>query len=133
VRAVLLAIVAALTLVACEDPNAPLWATAESVIATADSLNRAKIAAVPTENALWYRVQTAYAEPAPTAVTMIDLNNATADVLDGLPGIGPTLAQRIIDGRGTAGYATLDDLSRVQGIGPSIIAQIRACACTVQE
>lgn len=68
--------------------------------------------------------------PVPACPAVIDLNNDPAPVLDCLPGIGEVLAQRIIDGRGTAGYSTLNDLDRVPGIGPGIIAAIRSCSCT---
>lgn len=48
----------------------------------------------------------------------VDLNTATAADLDTLPGVGPVLAQRIIDYR-TAhnGFRTVDQLREVQGIG----------------
>ena len=56
----------------------------------------------------------------------IDLNTATLADLDTLPGVGPVLAQRILDWRTEHGqFATVDQLSDVPGIGDSRLAQLR--------
>jgi len=48
----------------------------------------------------------------------ISLGSATADQLDELDGIGPTLAERIIEYRQTkGGFGSLDQLAEVEGIG----------------
>src|SRR5690606_15948173 len=48
----------------------------------------------------------------------IDVNVATARQLERLPGIGPTLATRIVDDRTARGpFATLEALRRVRGVG----------------
>ncbi len=52
----------------------------------------------------------------------IDINSATLSQLDELTGIGPTYAQRIIDGRP---YSSVDDLDRVKGIGPKTLQKIK--------
>jgi competence protein ComEA len=57
----------------------------------------------------------------------LDLNAAGADELDTLPGIGPVLAQRIVDDRTQNGpFATVDELARVQGISPRMVDALRA-------
>jgi competence protein ComEA len=55
----------------------------------------------------------------------VNLNSATVDELDGLPGIGPVLAQRIVDWRSAnGGFKTVRDLDQVSGIGDSIFAEL---------
>ena len=53
---------------------------------------------------------------------MIDLNNDGLERLMRLPGVGATLADRIVAGRP---YASVDDLLRVEGIGPDKLEKIR--------
>ena len=56
----------------------------------------------------------------------LDLNRATAEELQGLPGIGPVLAQRVIAQRTTHGpFHTVDDLRDVKGIGKKRMDQLR--------
>ncbi|SDE88559.1 competence protein ComEA [Blastococcus fimeti] len=55
----------------------------------------------------------------------VNLNTATAQDLDALPGIGPVLAQRIVDHRGEQGpFRSVEQLDDVPGIGPAIAAEL---------
>jgi competence protein ComEA len=58
----------------------------------------------------------------------IDLNMASAADLQRLPGIGPTLAQRIIGERQRRPFQSVDDLDRVTGIGMKTIEKLRRFA-----
>ncbi len=57
----------------------------------------------------------------------VDLNTADLAQLDTLPGVGPVLAQRIIDWRVEhTRFTTVDELGEVSGIGEKLLAQLRA-------
>ena len=52
--------------------------------------------------------------------TLVNLNIANAEELDKLPGVGPSLAQRIIEYRKKNGsFSSVEELDNVEGIGPS--------------
>lgn len=62
-----------------------------------------------------------------TAGGLLNLNSATASDLDGLPGIGPVLAQRIVDWRtDNGGFASVDQLREVTGIGEAKFQDLQA-------
>ncbi len=64
--------------------------------------------------------------PADRPAPRIDLNQATLDDLVQLPGIGPSLAERILEYRKTHGpFRSIEDLLNVKGIGPAKLEQIR--------
>ena len=56
----------------------------------------------------------------------VDLNTATAEELEELPGVGPAIAAAIVDERERRGrFATVDDLLDVRGIGEARLEQLR--------
>jgi competence protein ComEA len=56
----------------------------------------------------------------------LDLNRATLEQLQSLPGIGEALAQRVIDRRDAKGrFHRIDDLLEIKGIGPKRLEQLR--------
>lgn len=57
-----------------------------------------------------------------TPIAVVDLNAATEAELRTLPGIGPALARRIIDGRP---YGSVDDLANVPDMGSKRIERVR--------
>jgi len=72
------------------------------------------VPAVPTTSA-----------PAVADATPVDINTATAAELDGLPGIGPVLAQRIVEYRNQHGpFGTVKDLAEVQGISERMVEEM---------
>jgi competence protein ComEA len=56
----------------------------------------------------------------------VNLNTANQAVLEELPGVGPVLAQRIIDWRSEHGrFTSVDELAEVSGIGEKMFAQLQ--------
>lgn len=80
-----------------------------------------------------YLIETEYAvtpEPLPERA-LININTATVDELTELSGIGPALAQAIVDEREANGpFASADELRRVSGIGEKKVEALRGEVCT---
>lgn len=63
----------------------------------------------------------------PGATATLDLNVASATELEALPGIGPVLAQRIVEHRDAYGpFASVDGLLEVSGVGPAVLEKLRS-------
>lgn len=57
---------------------------------------------------------------------VVSINRASAEELDTLPGIGPSLAQAILEYREEhGGFSTLEELMEVPGIGEKIFAELK--------
>lgn len=66
----------------------------------------------------------------PEGQGLVNINTANAAQLTQLPGVGPAIAQKIIDYRTANGpFTSVDDLTKVPGIGAAKLAQIKSHAC----
>jgi competence protein ComEA len=62
----------------------------------------------------------------PSGSQRVNINSATASELEALPGIGPALAQRIIDYRVANGpFSAPEDIIKVRGVGEQTFEQLR--------
>lgn len=65
------------------------------------------------------------AEKNNSAVQIVRINSAGVSELQQLPGIGPALAQRIVETRNSGRFSSVEDLLRVPGIGKAKLAKLR--------
>ena len=62
-----------------------------------------------------------------TGSALLRINHADAEALQRLPGVGPVLAQRIIEWREVNGpFASMVDLDKVDGVGPALLRDLEA-------
>ena len=74
------------------------------------------------------RGQAPVPKPAPAATSpegVVNLNEASPDELERLPGIGPAKAKLIFDHRKGHPFRRVDDLTKVKGIGRKTFAKLR--------
>ena len=87
--------------------------------AMGSSINSAPATIVPTDGP-------SPAGKSPTPGDLVDLNAATVEELDALPGIGPVTAAAIIAWRDANGrFTSVDQLGDVDGIGPARLEKLR--------
>lgn len=72
------------------------------------------------------RVQEAKPDVAAKAVTLLNLNTATVEQLEALPGIGRKTAERILEQRQKAGgFKKIEDLMSVKGVGEKSFLKLK--------
>lgn len=65
-------------------------------------------------------------EPGVSTLGVVNINTASVDTLQLLPGVGPVVAQAILFEREhRGGFKRIEDLARVRGIGPSLLKKLR--------
>ena len=87
------------------------------------------------EEGVW-RIDTQYrsAEESAPVRERVNVNTASAEELETLTGIGPSLAEEIVKEREENGaFASLEDLLRVKGIGESKLEEFRYEVTTGEE
>lgn len=60
---------------------------------------------------------------------LISINTASKEELETLPGIGPSLASRIIEYRSITPFSCLEDIKNVKGIGDKLFEKIKDRIC----
>ncbi len=96
------------------------------------SLNLARVLVDGEQIVVGLNVATAISSTSPTgsttgAIAPVDLNTATIEQLDTLPGIGPVTAEAILSWRTDNGaFTSVDELLEVSGIGDATLADIEA-------
>ena len=64
--------------------------------------------------------------PAPTQLGKININTADVNLLENITGVGPTIAQRIVDYRVASGpFQTIEDIIKVKGIGDTTFLKMK--------
>ncbi|MBW4648898.1 MAG: DUF655 domain-containing protein [Kastovskya adunca ATA6-11-RM4] len=61
---------------------------------------------------------------APAVGQLVNLNTASQEELETLPGVGPKLAQEIIRARQQQPFGSVEDFDRVPGVGPTLLEKL---------
>jgi competence protein ComEA len=96
------------------------------------NIHRVRKSSRPAVAGLWVVVTAALlfasaarAAPRPALEGLVNINTASAQELQLLPGIGPAKAQRVIQYRKGHPFRTIEELARVKGIGPKTVRKLR--------
>lgn len=89
----------------------------------AATLSLGVAAAAPSESS---GAERAAATPEVRRPGLVDINTATEKELESIPGVGPSLAKKIVEYRRTAGsFKKVDELLNVKGIGEKSLEKLR--------
>lgn len=70
----------------------------------------------------------------PSAGLRIDLNTASAELLEGLPGLGPSKSEAVVEYRSRFGpFRRVEDVESVPGIGPKTLESVRRYLVVAHE
>jgi len=105
---------------------APRWAASRAVTNAPATRSSADAPAPP-------RLRQSTAPPPVADPRPLDLNRASVDEISRLPGVGPSLARRIVEERDRVGrFESPDGLRGILGLGPKKLAALRPLV-TVEE